>query len=207
MGKKLLLFDLDGVLLDSRLNMSKAWEAVQSQLNIQVSFERYFAQIGRPFGDIMKSLGLRDHAHEAERVFRVASMKNLHLLEFFPGVESSLVEAHTSGFQLGVVTSKDKMRTDAILALLPVEFVTVRTPEPGYRGKPAPDHLLAACAEANRDPCETLYVGDMFFDYSAAFRAGIDYVHVRWGYGDRPADCSRTVNSMRELLDLAYQWS
>ena len=207
MEKKLLLFDLDGVLLDSRRNMSKAWEAVQSQLGIHVPFEHYFAQIGRPFSDIMTGLGLHDNAHEAERVFQAASMKHLHLLEFFPGIENSLVEAEAFGLQLGVVTSKDKLRTDNILALLPVEFVTVRTPEPYYRGKPAPDHLLAACAEANRDPCETVYIGDMSVDYNAACRAGIDYVHVQWGYGDRSADYSRTVNSMRELLDLAYEWN
>lgn len=205
--KKLVLFDLDGVLLDSSRNMATAWQAVQSQLGVDVTFQDYFAHIGRPFADIMETLGLTAQAHEVERIFRVTSMNHLSLLEFYPSVEDTLLHAEKAGYLLGVVTSKDQLRTNAILALLPVDFVTVRTPEAGYRGKPAPDHLLVACAEANSDPGEALYIGDMGFDHEAAMRAGIDYVHAQWGYGDCPKECHHTINSMGELIGVAQQWS
>jgi phosphoglycolate phosphatase-like HAD superfamily hydrolase len=70
------------------------------------------------------------------------------------------------------------------------------------RGKPAPDHLLMAMAQAGSDPAETVYIGDMAADHEAARRAGIDYAHADWGYGRRPGDGSWILSSMRDLLEL-----
>ena len=39
MSKKLVMFDLDGVLIDSRDNMKYAWEAVRSETKVSVEFE------------------------------------------------------------------------------------------------------------------------------------------------------------------------
>ncbi len=55
---KLVLFDLDGVLIDSRETMRTAWETVRHELKIDEPFDRYFAEIGRPFSEIMERLGL-----------------------------------------------------------------------------------------------------------------------------------------------------
>lgn len=188
--KELVLLDLDGVILDSKANMELAWKAVQEQLQIAVPFESYFALIGRSFPDIIARLGLSERVADIERVFRIASASRLDLATFYPGVVSSLVKIQRSGVKLGLVTSKDRLRSNAILARLPVEFTSVQTPDPRYRGKPAPDHLMAAMAEAQADPAKTMYVGDMDADYEAAIRAGVDYIHACWGYGKPPKDCT-----------------
>jgi HAD superfamily hydrolase (TIGR01549 family) len=205
--KRLVLFDLDGVLLDSRENMRLSWAAVCDELGIGVPFARYFAEIGLPFREIMARLALSDAAEEIETVYRVASMKNLAAVAFFPGTEEALRELVAAGIKLGVVTSKDERRTNAILAMLPVDFETVRTPNGHLRGKPAPDHLLMAMAETGVDPAETIYVGDMIADYEAARRAGIDYAHAAWGYGPRPDGCAIVLDDMahtaRRLLPAA----
>jgi len=52
-NKKLILFDLDGVLIDFKKNMQIAWESVCHQHNIYTEFEKYFMNIGRPFQDIL----------------------------------------------------------------------------------------------------------------------------------------------------------
>ena len=62
MKKKLIVFDLDGVLIDSKSNMNAAWIAVMEKHNIQVTFEEYFQLIGRPFVDILSALSIAgDH--------------------------------------------------------------------------------------------------------------------------------------------------
>ena len=81
----MVLFDLDGVLLDSRDNMERSWKQVRERLGVTVEFDKYFAEIGRPFGVIMQRLGLGDRAEEIEEVFRMASMENLRVARFYPG--------------------------------------------------------------------------------------------------------------------------
>lgn len=198
-SKRTILFDLDGVLLDSRPNMEFAWSEVRSRMNLPIPFESYFKLIGRPFADIMNLLGETGRAAEIERIFRVSSMEGIELARFYPGTEETLLCLARKGYKLGVVTSKDRLRTSAILAKLTVEFVSVQTPENRYRGKPAPDHLLLAMAEACCDPSECLYIGDMSADFEAAQRAGVDYIHAGWGYGQRPSPHIAELTSICEL--------
>jgi phosphoglycolate phosphatase len=197
--KRLILFDLDGVLWDSRENMRRSWMEVQSQLGVAPSFDQYFRLIGRPFRDIMAELGLQHRAADCETVYRVASMENMGSARFYPGVDGALERLASVGVKLGIVTSKDDLRTSAILAMLPVTFDVVRTPSASGRGKPAPDHLLAAMALAEVDPVDTMYIGDMDADCEAASRAQVDYAHASWGYGAPPQGC-RLV--LREIADL-----
>ncbi|WP_206453982.1 HAD family hydrolase [Aurantimonas marina] len=197
--KALILFDLDGVILDSRRNMESAWSCVRDELGVSVPFDAYFAEIGRPFPDIMARLGLAHAASTVERVFRRASSQSLHVTPFFHGVDAMLSTLVGSGRRLGIVTSKDSARTELVLDRLPVHFSVVITPRDGLRGKPAPDHLLFAMARCNVDPSDTVFVGDMDSDAEAARRAHIDYVHVDWGYGARPPDCIFAATAPADL--------
>ncbi|MEF2553832.1 HAD family hydrolase [Aurantimonas sp. A2-1-M11] len=197
--KSLILFDLDGVILDSRRNMEIAWASVRGELGVEVSFGAYFAEIGRPFPDIMARLGLAGAANAVERVFRRASSQSLHETPLFDGVASMLSTLAESGRRLGIVTSKDSARTELVLDRLAVTFAIVMTPRDGLRGKPAPDHLLFAMARCNVDPANAIFVGDMDSDAEAARRAHVDYAHVDWGYGARPADCRFAAASPDDL--------
>lgn len=184
--KQLLLFDLDGVIVDSKANMALAWQAVQAELGVALPFERYFSEIGRPFQDIMVRLGLSDQGRRIEAVYRRASSHHLDDTPLFPGIEAFFERLDGAGVKLGIVTSKDASRTQLVLDRLSVGFTVVMTPNTTLRGKPSPDPLLFAVATSNVDPAQTVFVGDMDSDAEAARRAGIDYVHVAWGYGAPP---------------------
>lgn len=206
--KRLLLFDLDGVLLDSKSNMEFAWAAVRENLGVTVEFGAYFAQIGRPFKDIMLSLGLAAQAEEIEAVYFKTSVSSPHLLKWYPGVAETLSGIQSKGVKMGIVTSKDANRTTALLSGLPVKFDTVQTPAPGLRGKPAPDHILLACALLNVDPAQAMFIGDMLVDCEAARRAGVAYAHAMWGYGALPVGHCReiaSVGEIAEVLEFAHQ--
>ena len=41
--KKLVLFDLDGVLVDSKKNMKHSWDLTSKQFDLNVPFSRYFS--------------------------------------------------------------------------------------------------------------------------------------------------------------------
>lgn len=196
--KRLVLFDLDGVLLDSEENMRQAWEVVLRETHVDRPFEAYFSMIGRPFKDIMARLGVHGDVDRIEKIYMTASFEFLSDATFFPGVREALADLDDLGLKLGVVTSKDAPRTRAVLSQLELEFISVQSPNKRFRGKPAPDHLLIAMAEAGEDPCDTVFVGDMETDWRAACRAGIDYVHAAWGYGE-PIDGVPSLETISEL--------
>jgi len=195
--KKLVLFDLDGVLLDSRKNMEQAWSEVQ-KTGITVPFEAYFSLIGRPFQDILHHLGITENTRRVEQVYMAASLHCLSQAAFYPGTQEALQGLADRGQRLGIVTSKDKVRTEAVLSQLNIEFATIQCPHFPLRGKPAPDHLLLAMVEAGVDPDDTVYVGDMDTDYQAAVRAKIDYIHADWGYGE-PIAGIPSLDSINQL--------
>ena len=199
--KKLVLFDLDGVLIDSKRNMEFSWNKVKSQLHLNVEFDEYFKLIGRSFFDIMKILGLSDQHNEIEKIFRATSASNVDLIDFYPGVIEILSLLQSNDIKIGVVTSKDRLRTDGILSMLPFRFHTVQTPKKCYRSKPAPDHLLLSMAISGVDPSDSLYIGDMSVDMQSAERAGIDYLHASWGYEDISSSDVQCIESIRDIIN------
>jgi HAD superfamily hydrolase (TIGR01549 family) len=161
--------------------MRSAWEAVRAELGVWVPFESYAEHLGRPFGDILTLLNLGETEGVAEK-YEAAAVRSAYLAQPFPGVRDALREILATGCQLGIVTSKSLARAAPLVDRLDVPISVLRTPDRG-RGKPSPDTLLLALVEAQTDPANAVYVGDMAVDQEAARRAELRYAHAGWGYG------------------------
>lgn len=201
-GKKLILFDLDGVLLNSRRNMELSWEAVCERHNVNVEFEDYFSNIGRPFKEILSILNIDENQNDIEKTYSDVSTQFIDQLEFYEGVESVLEQLNNNNIKIGIVTSKNTFRTHKIIDLLGFAFDIVQTPNDALKGKPAPDHLLYAMSELKINASDTLYVGDMDVDYEAAKRAYVDYAHALWGYGACNDENVIKLENITQLLDI-----
>ncbi len=199
MGKKLILFDMDGVLLDSEKNMELSWLAVCEKYDLDVKFEEYFSNIGRPFKDILDILNIKDQQNDIEKVFNEVSIQLIDKVSFYDGVESVLEKLYNNNIKTGIITSKSTIKTHKILDLLDFEFDIVQTPNNDLQGKPAPDHILYAISKLNVNASDVLYIGDMDVDYEAAKRAKVDYAHALWGYGD--CDDENTIK-LRKITQL-----
>jgi len=202
MNKSLILFDLDGVLLDSRENMELSWLAVQKRYDIDIEFESYFSKIGRPFENILDLLNIRENKKEIETVFNQTSVRLIHKLNFYDGVDAVLRHISDSGIKTGIVTSKNTSKTKTILDLLNFKFDIVQTPNDELQGKPAPDHILHAMSELGVAAESTLYIGDMDVDCEAAKRAGVDYIHADWGYGVCNDEDTIKLEKIMYLMDV-----
>lgn len=188
---RLALFDLDGVLVDSRDAMEEAWEAVQRDLGVTVPFAAYFREIGRPFADIMERLGLSDEAEQIERIYRATALRTAPRVPAFDGIDEALATLAIAGVKLGVVTSKARPQAYWTLSQFDVPFETVQTPESRHPGKPSPWPLLIAAGEARVDVDDAVFIGDMDVDCAAARHAGMRFLHAAWGYGPRPAGAAQ----------------
>ncbi len=198
---RVLLLDLDGVLVDTRPVMESAWRQVCEDHGLDVPFEEYERHLGRPFADIMEQLGLAD-AEPIHQTYSKASTAASNLARQFDGVAEVLHAFAAADWRMGIVTSKPLDRATPLLAQLGVPFATVRTPNGVGRGKPAPDPIMLALIDLGADPADALYVGDMAVDQEAARRAGVSYVHAGWGYGTPSSPAPFVAESPKDLLRL-----
>ncbi|MEW2634286.1 HAD family hydrolase [Streptomyces sp. NPDC048389] len=202
-AQRALLLDLDGVLLDTRPVMQKAWRKVQEAHGVTLPFTDYERHLGREFSDIMQRLGITD-IDAVRRTYETESVAAAHLAHEFTGVVEVLHAFVAADWRLGVVTSKHVDRAAPLLAHLGCPFATVRTPAGVGRAKPAPDPILLALVDLGVDPAAAVYVGDMAVDQEAAARAGVAYVHAGWGYGQPTSPAPEVVAAPDELLRLLH---
>ncbi|MFF9016649.1 HAD family hydrolase [Streptomyces sp. NPDC014870] len=199
---RVLLLDLDGVLVDTRPVMESAWHQVREEHDLDVPFEEYERHLGRPFADIMEQLGLVDVHDAIHQTYAKASTVASHLARQFDGIAEVLHAFGLADWRLGIVTSRPLDRATPLLAQRGVPFATVRTPNGIGRGKPTPDPILLALIDLGADPGDAVYVGDMAVDQEAALRAGVSYVHAAWGYGAPIAPAPVVAGSPKDLLRL-----
>ena len=204
--KKLIVFDLDGVLIDSIANMEMSWNCVQENHKIEIPFSEYKKQIGKPFFDILNELGITENQKNIKKTYDEASNMGLDEVTLYPNTLETLKKIKSKGYMIAICTSKDYERVKMVISSLILDgnkfpaFDYVCSPKKGLRGKPAPDQLLNTIAHCNVDPHETIYVGDMESDMYCANRAGVDFIHAEYGYGE--VECEVSLKSIKNLISL-----
>lgn len=182
-NKKNIIFDLDGVLIDSIKNMEKSWNLTNKKFCLNVSFDKYFKYIGKPFKEILKSLGVKKiFFSSVEKEFRKNSFKNLHKIKFYPSTYRVLRYLKRKNYFVGILTSKDKLRTKKILKKLNIKFDIIQCPETNYKGKPHPDLIKKIIKNHNLKKFECVYIGDTIYDKTMCQKAKVDFVFAEYGY-------------------------
>jgi phosphoglycolate phosphatase len=212
---RLIVFDLDGTLIDSRKDLANSVNAMLTQLNQQPLPEEIIATyIGDGVGMLVRrALGdpVDEHAVE-DGVNRFLAYYREHKLDHtyaYPGVFASLDALRSmpdgSLRSMAVLTNKPIGPSMAIceaLGLSPYFFRIYGGNSFGTK-KPDPEGLNALIREANVTPHETLMVGDSDVDILTARRAGTWVIGCRFGLSSHtveniPSDC---------LVDTASEWA
>jgi phosphoglycolate phosphatase len=184
--KKLCLFDLDGVILDSKKNMKVAWSHVNKIYKLNISFNKYFALIGKDFKEILKELGIEyKYFSGIEKNFKDKSISNFNIYKLYPKVRLILKILKTHKIKTGLVTSKDCFRTKKVLKKFSLKFDEVRCSDGKLNSKPKPDKILSIIRKLKIKKKNTIYVGDMLVDKLTAQNAGVDYIHASYGYSKK----------------------
>jgi len=187
MKKKLVGFDLDGVLIDSLPLMKIAWEECMNKFSLNKDFLEYKKHIGKPFEEIMNSLDLDCFLPELKQKYDQLCINNLDLIKPYEGVQSLLNNLSKSDeIYISIITSKTKIRAKKIVEEFNFNHQLLVTPEDVPRGKPNPDPLFIANRFFDIRPSQTscLYIGDMDTDFIASRSANWFFIYAAWGYGE-----------------------
>ena len=183
---KAVLFDLDGVLIDSERLMRYAFEESYRRVVGEGTppVERFLSYCGDSFLRIMDRLGLPRALHPH---FRELSIRNVDMVRPVQGIREALDEIADLPLRKAIVTGKDAERTAQILDRLALgrHFDSVVCSDAVARPKPNPESVFRALEELGASLDDAVLVGDSVADIVAARRAGIATVGVTWGIGTR----------------------
>ena len=198
---KTALFDMDGVLLDSRPVMNLAWKAACEACNCDVPFSEYFLHVGKPFEQILQHLQIPTQIHYVmKQVYGSTAASSISSASIYKHVYRVLRSLRYAGFKIGIVTSKEFWRADQIVDLYRLNCDLLVTPEHTDHGKPSPEPIMFALKSLKSLSSEAFYVGDMASDLESASASGVYFIKANWGYGDFSYP-GVTLDSPSELLD------
>lgn len=187
---EVLLFDFDGTLIDSKVDIATAVNLTLGDLGLPL---RSVAEIFSFVGDGVKrllhlSVGEEnpDQYDRALEVFRRHYLENcVQTTRWYPGIYEVL--QHYKDRRKVIVTNKSLEYTLAIVDGLQARdlFQHVEAPRDTTELKPEPVMLERALKVLGAEPGRTVMIGDSTNDVRAAQAAGIRGCAVGYGYGNR----------------------
>lgn len=185
-----VLFDLDGTLVDTNHLILTSFQHVLGQLlGREVPADEIYPYFGEPLPRTMARYA-PDRPEELVERYRAYNItQHDRLIRQFPGVPEALAALHEAGLRLGIVTSKRSglARRGLRVCQLEYYFPTVVGMDTTERHKPDPEPALEALRQMGEVPgAHVLMVGDSPFDILCGRGAGIKTAAVGWTV-NRPA--------------------
>jgi phosphoglycolate phosphatase len=187
----LILFDVDGTLMDSQQMICAAMEAAYSHHGlvsptrpqllsiVGLSLDNAFTRLAR--GADHPVAGLTAQYKKAFFALRDAGT---HDAPLYPGARDAIEQlARRDDVVLGIATGKSRRGVTAMLEQygLVDAFATIQTSDDAP-SKPHPAMVLQAMSETGIDAAHTVMLGDTVFDVEMARAAGASALGVAWGY-------------------------
>ena len=190
---KLIIFDFDGTLGDTRRNIVTTMQMTLAEQNLPKRSEAECAStIGLPLAGCFKAMFPDMQAEQVQHcaeTYRRIFNENLQTIkpQAFPHVVETLSTLKERGFTLTIASSRshaslvaltrDLGLADSISYLIGADDVE--------KAKPNPEPVLQTLAVMHYEAKETLVVGDMAVDIQMGANAGAKTCGVTWGNGTR----------------------
>ena len=200
-----VIFDMDGVLVDSEPLINMAAIAMFSEKGLAVQPGDFLPFVGagedRYIGGVAEQYDFPLDVHAAKkRMYEIYLDLVPSQLEAFPGVLELVHGCREAGLLVAVASSSDAIKVHANLEKirLPIKFWdAVVTGEDVKNKKPAPDIFLSAAAQLGATPGECVVVEDAVHGVQAAKAAGMRCVAVGTSF---PADQLQEADVMRNRI-------
>ncbi len=205
-----ILFDLDGTLIDTALDLAYALNTVLKYSGLSEKPYEKIKPLVALGGKALIKFGFdcdEFHPDFIDRHQKILNIYKNNIGQFsktFSGVDVLIKTIKTRQMFWGVVTNKPENLTHLLLEKLDINPNVVVCGDTLGFNKPHPAPLLYACAQLAINPSQCLFVGDDKHDMLAGQNAHIKTVAVTYGYGKVKEDWhyDYLINEVEELLGL-----
>ena len=185
-GEYAVLWDVDGVLIDSGEQHRRAWEQLAREEHLPYSDAAFWATFGMRNSDIFpRMFGV---SGPPERIAALGDRKEAIYRDLLaqdavalPGAKQLLAALHAAGYRQALGSSAPPANLEAIIHLLGIApyLDAVVSGEQVAHGKPAPDIFLAGAERLGIAPVHCLVIEDAPAGVAAAHAGGMRCLAVR----------------------------
>jgi beta-phosphoglucomutase len=205
-----VLFDMDGVIVDSAPAHRRSWQRLARESGRTVSDEEFLSVFGRPSRDIIRvlfgsNLGDDEIARMDDRKEALYRDGIRNDVPEMPGAVSLIERLHRAGLRLAVASSGPPENIDLVLDSLGVRgcFDAIVTGFDVRNGKPDPECFLLAAARLGLAPARCVVIEDAPAGIEAAHRAGMKAVAL---VGSHPPEKLRAADFIvSKLAALSFE--
>jgi HAD superfamily hydrolase (TIGR01509 family) len=177
-----ILFDMDGVVIDTRADVDRGWYEVAEQYGVTLRPEDFDQHVyGCKADHTLRALFPMIPESDWEDVLRPMISREISAVyAAVPGVVSLLQTLHAQRVKTALVTSGEWFKVDPVCTQLGLHglFDAAITGEDVTNGKPDPDCYLRAAAALGVEPGVCLVFEDAISGVTAATRAGMHCVGI-----------------------------
>ena len=213
--KRLVIFDLDGTLLNTIADLAQSTNHALQALGYPThQTEEYNLMVGNGINKLLER-ALPQEEQSEENIQRMRSYfiphydaHNADLSAPYPGVVKLLETLQEQGLQLAVASNKYQAATEKLVKhyFPQINFVAVLGQREGVEVKPSPVIVENILSQSGANKKEVLYVGDSGVDMQTAINAQVEACGVTWGFRSRKELASfspaHIVDKAEEILAL-----
>lgn len=192
--KKLIIFDLDGTLLNTIADLAQATNQALAQLGYPThEVEAYNYFVGNGINKLFER-ALPENSRTTDNILRVRSLfipyynaHNADLSKPYAGISELLHQLQDMHIHLAVASNKYHEATCALTAhyFPDIRFSSVLGQREGVPSKPHPQIITDTLNVCSVTADEVLYVGDSCVDMETGLNARITTIGVSWGFRPR----------------------
>jgi len=213
--KKLIIFDLDGTLLNTIADLANSTNYALQKLGYPIhEVEAYNFMVGNGINKLFER-ALPEGEKTEINIARVRAefmphydLHNADESRPYPGIPELLTKLQKGGKMIAVASNKYQAATQKLVnRYFPeISFIAVFGQREGINVKPDPTIVLDILKIANVEPQEVLYVGDSGVDMQTAKNSGVSACGVTWGFRPRTEleafEANYIINKAIDVLSL-----
>jgi HAD superfamily hydrolase (TIGR01509 family) len=212
-GRRGVLFDIDGTLVDTSYLHTVSWWQAFRQAGMDVSMARIHRAIGMGAEQLVHEVtdgAADDRVEELQTSHDALYSANWPALRLLPGARELVRHCHQAGLVTVLASSASKDEFDVLTRVLDLDDVidAATGSADADSSKPDPDIVLVALDKAGLRPENAVFVGDAVWDVQASAKAGLRCVGLESG-GTSAAELTEAgaVETYRDAAELLQRFS
>ena len=210
--KQIIVFDLDGTLVNSAPDLCYALNTTLKEINIpEVSLEEVKGYVGDGTSELIKMGISKNNKIEGynteklrKRFLEIYDKCLLNETRFYPNAINALKDLKKQNYILAICTNKPEILAKRIIKGLNASklFDTITGGDTYKYRKPDPKHLVDTIEKTGKNIDQAIMIGDSANDINCAKKAKIPNIAVSFGYSKVPVEKLKTNIIMYDYINL-----